>query len=766
MQNDIILKAKRSDEPVLISLLKSRGIENYDEFLNPELLPFSSPSVFSDMLKAVEIINNAITNKEKILVWGDFDADGVTSTAILHKTLTALSADFMYFIPDRDKLGHGINSKELLKIKSKNNIKVLITVDCGISNANEINLIKSMGTKVIITDHHEPPEILPKADCILNPVCLNSLSETLNCKEIEKVSVLSGAGVAFILARALLNNKYPNIEKEITGLSAIGTIADVVPLTGENRIIAARGLKELSQGVNLGVKKLFENQNIKRNITSEDIGFILAPRINAAGRLDSPYEALKLLIENNDVALDLTIEKLNSLNKVRQNLCDVIYNEAISLIKNPKNSIVLYHEGWHLGIIGIVASRLVDKFNLPVFMITSDDRGMYRCSIRGTKCHDIAEILQSIKECFVGFGGHGFAGGFSADPNNIEINTLIKKIQEAVINNKDESKENNSKEADIELKGDDIDFDFIDDIYKMEPFGEGNPKPVFLFKDAKLLSEREIGKEGGHLSYKILKDNHEFDCLYWKRKITGKKINETFDFVFYPEISEFNGEKKIKLITSFFLDDKILNSTNSGVKIFDHRQKTGILDKIEEYVQTKKNDIQIFAKTIGTKKLLSKYANITENIMKQPNKSYAVMFFDYPTSLDEFVSIIKEIEPAHIHLMKSDIIKNPYEYVQSCIGMIKYAIKHKNGLITIKNIADNLGIDDYCAECLILALEKTESIKINPDSKIDFIKPVTEENLKNDSAFEIFTDELSRIIRFKEYITKIDIETIRENITN
>ncbi|MDO5437685.1 MAG: DHH family phosphoesterase, partial [bacterium] len=388
-----VLSKKENGLSILDSILNSRGIKDREEYFNPAEKELLSPYSFSDMKKAVEIIKNAIKNRDKILVWGDFDADGVTSTSILFKALKALDANFDYFLPDRQKLGHGLNLKELLTQKSKGNIKVLITVDCGISSAKEIELIKTMGVKTIITDHHEPPEILPAADCILNPLAKNSLDESLSVSDIEKISYLSGAGVAMELACALLGDEFQTVKDEIIALASVGTISDVVPLAGENRIIAAKGLVQINKGVHKGIKRLFEKQNFTKEITSEDVAFILAPRINSAGRLDSPFESIKLLIEDNPLVIDMAIEKLDALNKIRQNLCEKAFEEALSMLRAPSGCIVLFNKDWHIGIIGIVASKLVERFNLPVFLMTTDEKEIFRCSIRGTSAYDISKLL-------------------------------------------------------------------------------------------------------------------------------------------------------------------------------------------------------------------------------------------------------------------------------------------------------------------------------------------------------------------------------------
>ncbi|MCD8025008.1 MAG: single-stranded-DNA-specific exonuclease RecJ [Candidatus Gastranaerophilales bacterium] len=762
-----LLAKKDENKSVLQLILEARGISDTEAFLNPEKQPMSDPFIFSDMPHALEIIQNAISNKEKILVWGDFDADGVTSTSILSKTLDALGANYSYFLPDRANLGHGINLAELLTQKSKNNIKVLITVDCGISNAKEIKLIKSMGVKTIITDHHEPPEILPEADCILNPLAKNSLKSSLSISEIEKNSYLSGAGVALKLACALLGDKFSELKKELVLLSCVGTISDIVPLLGENRIIAAKGLKEMNKGLNKGISRLFCLQKLNRKIKSEDVAFILAPRINAAGRLDSPDISLKLLLEDNPLAIDMTIEKLDALNKIRQGLCEKIYEEALLMINNTSDAIVLFNENWHLGIIGIVASRLVEKFHVPVFLITKDDKEILRCSIRGTSGYDISKILKSIEDCFTGFGGHAFAGGFSADLKMIDIETLKMRIVEAVRNMKDDTKIINVIDVDMELNSSDITFKLINEIEQMEPFGAQNKYPVFLFKGAKLISQKQIGKDYNHLSFTVLKDKKEFNCVFWKKKIIAIPEGGDIDFIFRPELNKYNDEVSIKLVAERILNEKANEADSSGVKIFDHRQKTGILPKINEYLAQKKGGVKVWAATARTKELINDYPDIKNNAVNSfLSEQKIIMLFDFPPCIDRLREIIENARPKIVHIMNAPFSKNPDDYITTICGMLKFASNKKNGVIDFEQLAENAGLDEQCTNILLELLEKTGYIKITDENRIIFVSPPKLELIHSNSLYNIYKEEFKKVSDFKEYLQTADVNSIRELCSN
>ena len=286
-------------------------------------MKITSPFVFTDMEKSVDRIFDAIEKQEKIIVYGDFDADGVTSSSLLYKTLRHLNANVEFYIPNRENENHGLNSKALVKLIAKHKAKLIVTVDCGVSDVEQVNFANGFKVDVIITDHHEAPEILPEAFAIINPKAFNSLKKDLTVEEIEALNQLAGVGVAFKLACALLEKKEDyDFANELLPLVAVGTIADVVPLLYENRSFVEAGLKLIEQGTHYGLTKLLSvgGYDVQNGLTSENIAFGVAPRINAAGRLDTVDNAVKLLISDNKAEIDLCAQELDNLNRIRQDL--------------------------------------------------------------------------------------------------------------------------------------------------------------------------------------------------------------------------------------------------------------------------------------------------------------------------------------------------------------------------------------------------------------------------------------------------------------
>ncbi len=769
--------SSKKEDDLLCALLKSRGLteSEFEEFLNPLNCVLSSPYIFADMKKAVERIKKAISNKELILIWGDFDADGVTSTSILYKTLKALGANFDYIIPDREKMGHGINSKFILPYIAKKKPKVMITVDCGISNNKEISLLKNFGVDVILTDHHKAPDILPEAFAIINPKAPNSLDENLNIAEIKKVSELAGAGVAHKLATALLEEidtpaeaDIETLKNEILVLSCVGTIADVVPLLYENRIIAAKGLELINKGCHRGIDLLFKtNSRQEGNISSYDVAFILSPRINAAGRLKTAEPAFKLLTETDETALKTALKELDSYNKIRQNLCDKIYEEALDEISKNKNfkkekAIILFNEDWHIGVIGIVASKLVEKFYKPAFLITKDDDNMARCSIRGIKEYNVSEILDENAELFEGYGGHSLAGGFSFDLNKRKFEEVKAALLNTLNSKEDVKIKGAVLDIDIELNAEDITENLIETLEKLEPTGQNNPAPIFSLNDITLVSKKTMGKENNHMSFRGKKDGCDFNCIWWRHPAIPVIEGESFSLAFEPKINVFNGETSIRLYVQDLKSKHASENIESDIKFYDHRMKKGILAQIEEYVKRPNVDIDIFAKKIKTKTLLNEYETISSKICSTTLSAEDLMFFDYPASIDEFIEILKEKQTGKVHLMAEELDENIENYIKQLIGMLKYATSNKNGEISISSLADMTGTNEAFIQGVFEILEDLNSLETMDIDRVKFIAPPHMDNFYGHKSYENLKAEFDEILNTKKYIAQLSLDDIKK----
>ena len=438
-----ILKSDINNQKSLIErLLEVRGIKSEDakrEFLHPLEITLTHPNAFTDMSKAVERIVKAIDEKENILIYGDFDADGVTSTSLLLKTFKFLGAEVNFYIPNRETEGHGLNTKALVKLMSQKQPKLIITVDNGISNNEEVRFINSFGRDVIITDHHEAPDELPEAYAIINPKAMNALDEKLTATQIEYLTSLAGVGVAFKLAQGVLE-KYNKLDfsYEILPYVTVGTIADIVPLIGENRYFVTKGLELIASGKHYGLKRMLDvaGVNVENGLTSEQVAFTIAPRVNASGRLDTVDAAIKLMTSEIKQEVEMAIITLENFNKVRQQLCADTFEEADATWKATgmrDNAIVLFNKDWHIGIVGIVASKFVEKYYKPAFIMTyHEESKQYRCSARGVKELNLYDIMSTISEYFDGYGGHQLAGGFSFSEPKATFENVKKALNQTI----------------------------------------------------------------------------------------------------------------------------------------------------------------------------------------------------------------------------------------------------------------------------------------------------------------------------------------------
>lgn len=771
---------------ILAVLLANRGIntkEKIQNFLNPLKGKLTSPDVFTDMEKAANRITKAIESKEHITVYGDFDSDGVTSTALLYKTLFEIGANVDFYLPDRAGESHGLNTKALVNIISKRKSKLIITVDCGISNVQEVNFAKSFKTDIIITDHHEAPEILPNAYAIINPKVKGNTDENLDIESIEGLNYLAGAGVAFKLACKLLS-KYnkENFVNEILPLAAIGTIGDVVELIGENRSLAAMGLELLKSGKQKGVQKLLKAAGITntQDITSETIAFTVVPRLNAAGRLEKPDTAIELFISDDDEKLDTTVSTLNDLNELRQNLCEETFTQAKQMYEKEKyknkNSIILFNNDWHIGIIGIVCSKLVEEYNRPAFLMTRDANSpnVIRCSCRSVSGINVHEVLSELKDLFLGFGGHKMAAGFSFDENKLSFEQFKEKLKAAITNhseNFDFSKQ--IIEADMELEPSDITEETVRLIDKLQPFGSANPSPLFVLNDATMTSFKMMGQHNNHLKMFLNKNSsQQLECVKWNCPNFNLPVNSKLNVLFSLKLNCFNGNTSVQLMLADIYSEHLKQKQEISVKILDHRKKKNILMQVLDFLMNTKKKTAIFAKSKNLLKQITlpeEYKNLIFSEENIPEEKEQIMFFEAPDNENDFTSIITQTQPNIVHLMNfNEEIIGSDKYLTKLSGMLKYALSNLDGKIEIQRIANALNSSSETVECALELFEAAEMIdmeKIAENTvKISYIHPLELSKIKQNELFKEFNQLNEKSNEFKEFYQNAQLDEIKRII--
>ena len=777
MHKEWIIKNCDTNETSLIKrLLATRGVKNekdIEDFLNPLQTKLSDPYVFTDMKKCIERLSSAIDNKEKIIIYGDFDADGVTSTSLLYRTLTHLGADVNYFIPDREKQGHGLDTKVLVKIMTTVKPKVLITVDCGISNNEAVNFLNSFKIDVIITDHHEAPEELPNAYAIINPKAPDALDEKLSAKEIESLTSLAGVGVAFKTAQALLAHyEKSDFVFDILPYAAVGTVADVVPLIGENRHIVLKGLDLISKGRHEGIKQLLESAgyNVSKGVTSEQIAFGVAPRINASGRLDTVEAALKVMLSDNPQEIKMAVMTLNEFNKVRQTLCQETFLQADEMVKKEGNknpAIILFNPEWKVGIIGIVASKLVEKYYKPTFLMTYyEEAKQIRCSARSIEGVNLYDAINTIGDLLDGYGGHSLAAGLSFSPDKTPFK-LVKENLNRVVKEMTSGKDLKPFiNIDIAVTPDDITVDLTEEIARLEPFGQSNPNPIFAMKNLKVKEKRLMGENKDHLRITVNSGNNEFTCIRWGEGDISLVAGDPLDIAFHPQINEYQGNTTVQLIlddihSPYLKEDEAVE--NSNLKIYDHRKKTDILPQVNDYVKNSKQKILIFAESKAVRDKLKTYSALNERCVSRENLENcdAVMFFDYPADRETFERILEETSPKYIHLMNYEIkYFDEHEFLKTFSGMLKFAHNNNGGLVEILRCASYLGKSVKLNELMFELFEEADFIKILEHDqnyyKIEFLGVSDFEKVLKSSKYALICDMAEECDMFQKSLLEDD----------
>lgn len=553
-----------SISPILARVMINRGIKTADEinnFLYPSVTGLSDPYELPDMKAAVERIKAALSHNERVLVHGDYDADGLTATAIMAHSLKKIGLDVEYFIPNRMVHGYGFNPPSV-DIAKKFGVKLIITVDCGITSFDAANYAKQEGIDVIITDHHEPMASrqslvnseqsdyslntihysLPEAVAVVNP--------KLGTRNPE-LSILSGAGIAFKIAQALAAERGLHFSMDdslsLLDLAALGTIADVVPLTGENRFILKEGMKYINNACRPGIKSLKKIAGIEdREVKSGTLAFSLIPRINAAGRIADSSDVVELLTTDSDDRADEIAQWLNRLNSERQQIEEEIFQEVMGRLdtKDTSSVIVLASETWHQGVIGIVASRVAEQFYRPVVIFSIED-GMAKGSARSIPSFDICNAFSDCSEMLTGFGGHRQAAGVRLEAGRLE--SFEKKLC-SLFDSAEDIELTPLLKIDADINLSDISFSLIKELGMLEPLGYGNPEPLFASKMLDISSCRIVGNN--HLKMKLSSKSRYIDAIGFDMGgyLENLDISASVDAVFTPAVNEWNGGRYLQLI--------------------------------------------------------------------------------------------------------------------------------------------------------------------------------------------------------------------------
>lgn len=526
-----------------------------DRFRNPSYVrDLHDPFELGGIAEAVGVIQGSIAAGEPIVIHGDYDADGLTATAVLHDTLAQLGAQVSAFVPSRYEEGYGVAAATLVRLQ-RAGAKLVITVDCGISDAAAITAARAAGLKVIVTDHHVPPGTLPATEAVVNP---NLPGEGYPNK------ALTGVGVAFKLAQALLAKaelsqaERERREKWLLDLVAIGTVADMAELRGENRALVKFGLLVLQQTRRPGLRKLLQSAGVTADtLSSERIGYAIAPRLNAPGRVGHARDALQLLITDDEAEATRLAAGVEQTNQERQRLTlSAVAGARRQLAARDADDRLIFLDGeWKSGVVGLVAGRLVREYARPAIVI---ERGpeLSRGSVRSVPAFHVAEALQAHGDLLQSYGGHAQAGGFTVETAKLEV--FRDRLQAFARESIAVEALRPELEIEAELRGEELDWDLIEQLASLEPFGIGNPKPVFLLRAMSVEAISVVGRDQSHLKLTIRVPGGEpltalaFGLADRQAELT---IGQSTDIVGHPVVNEFNGSKELEWHVSDFRTD-------------------------------------------------------------------------------------------------------------------------------------------------------------------------------------------------------------------
>lgn len=542
-----LLAADLKVSPVTARILSSRGLDTADTakgFISPTLSGMLNPFLMAGMDQAVTRLLLARQQGEAVCIYGDYDVDGITATALLVAALPSMGIQADYHIPHRMDEGYGLNL-DALKTIAANGYKLVVSVDCGVTALQEADFCRSAGLDLIITDHHQPLEQLPDAIAVLNP-------HRSDCTYPYKA--LAGVGVAFNLlvalrsrlkASGLLVENSPDLRQWLD-LVAMGTIADMVPLTGQNRLLVAAGLKRMGDGCRIGLAALKEVSGIKGDVNGGQIGFRLAPRLNAAGRLESALPCVELLLTEEAKRAAELAQELDAANSERQQVERRIFDEAESLMKqsgwsDKRYSIVLHSPDWHPGVVGIVASRLVERYFRPTILIAENEDGSGKGSGRSIAGFHLLDTLHASAAHLLKYGGHKMAAGVTVKSNQLaDFAALFEQIAEERLRDTDLTPQ---LLLDAELSVDELTLPLVKEIEQLAPFGMGNPEPTLLMRDLHVQEIRTVG--GAHLKMKLEKHGKRFQAIGWR--MAGEDIPEQVDLACTPEIDTWGEGERLQL---------------------------------------------------------------------------------------------------------------------------------------------------------------------------------------------------------------------------
>lgn len=762
--------------PIIAKTLFRRGIKDIQSamaYLDPSLYKPTSAFELQGVEKAVDILIHAQKKHQNICVWGDFDVDGQTATALLVSALQNLGLKVIFHVPLRSKESHGVDLPQLKKIINdpyNPAIDILLTCDTGISSYEPINYATQHGIKVIITDHHDLPQELPAAASIINPKML---------PDNHALCALTGVGTAYKLVEALYQklNKEGETDK-FMDLVALGTVADVAELVGDNRYLLQKGLECLKDSNRIGLKALFELINLNsEELTEEHIGYLIGPRLNAVGRLDNAEKGVELLLTGDPVRASVLALEFETLNSRRKLLTNQVYMSAAGILEINSELfdhqiIILDNPLWPVGVIGIAASRLVEQFGKPVILISSPEGEVARGSARSIPGVDISKVINTSKDLLIDCGGHPMAAGLVIESENIPA--FKSKISDTVKRMAPGDKPKILIDGFIPLSQ--VSFEFIEQIERLAPFGLCNPPLVLVSEEMSVDGIDVIGREDEHLQVVLLdKNEHKFKTLYWNG--AGRIVQEQFDDIlidlaYSVRTSSYRGKKQKQIEWRSYRKNEGVPPPKTQEKYIEVHDYRDVVHPLEVLISLcpesellilaesdAKNKLNAFGKSVG------KNLKVMDRFGLKPEKS--IIIWTTPPSMNELKLVLELVSPEEIVFFCVEPDVHDLEsFLEKLIGLVKFGLKKYNGQLQIKNFAAALAQREFTVRKGLDYLEASGKIEIISTStehlKVQAVKR------KPWPELDLIKKELTPLINetcaFRNYVKTVDLDVLKSGI--
>ncbi len=731
------------------------SLEAAKRFINPLLYIPTPSSELPDLEVAAQRLLVAISNQEKIGIWGDFDVDGQTATTVLFEGLLNLGANVIFYIPVRSKESHGIKLSSLKEFL-KNKISILLTCDTGISEHESIEYANQQGVDVLITDHHSLPKNLPDAMAKVNPQRL---------PEVHPLRTLSGVGVAYKLIEWMyqLSGKHENCAA-LLDLVALGTVADVAILTGENRYLVQMGLRLLQNPARMGLQEIYKNRKLQNGqITETHIGFYLAPLLNALGRLSDANPIVEFLTTNELQKAKVLAGQLENINERRKLITEQITEAILSNVEQNKElrnqpSIIMHHPDWEAGVLGIVANRLVEIYQKPTILLTGNEDIGYFGSARSIENLNIIQAIQANAAFLKHFGGHAMAAGLSLEPEklisfrNSFNRTVLNLVGETII----------QKELQIDgfINFDLVTMDFVRELEVLAPFGPGNPAPIFASKDVVIEKIQKMGRKSEHLKITAADALENVQEFIWWRANQENLPDEKIDIAYHLHNSNYQGKQSVQV--------EILAIQPSETTLAEIRTKKEVLEVIDyrkdppvnqEWME-KYNDFLWYQEG-----LKQDFSTVHNRLSLHPAETLIV--FTIPPNITELQKVYITVRPKHLILFGNEPLEKSVNLmIKTIAGMLNHVIKNKSGLFQPFDIAATIGQRKTTVETVCRYLHSIGQITLleHPDTQW-FIKPGGAEDTIKAALYKQNIEFLHReTLAFYKWFIEVDLDKLKKSI--